>query len=265
MSHATGQSPPAVMRFVQLSHSPAASLIGELMSAGAEVAEHEQTRWIRLSSSADGAQALLSKLAGQPYLQADPLATTAGAAPPATGLLLRRPDQQVPTASLPADLSWQAIDQVFGFTLPTAAIGSRRQLADRPGLRLERGGRLRSAAAISVSLSDLAAWTTTAAGIRLQPLRWLCREGQALVLGDPLPPLAGTMFVAHDQVLVPSGFQWQPALPSLSVLQAFCAAEKREPLAAWLIWETDQQWCLVDDSDWVALTRASVRAAWENR
>lgn len=264
MSQATGQPPQAAMRFVRLSQAPDASSIGELLSAGAEVTEHDQSMWIRLSASVEGSQALLSKLAGQPYLNVDRQVALPDERKRSSPALLRRPGQAVPTASLPADLQWQAIDQWFGFELPTPAIGSRATLLDRPTLQLERGGELRTAAALRVSLADLAAWIDTAAAVRMQPLRWLCHADQALVFGQPLPPLEGVMLTARDQVLLPLGFRWRPALPSLSVLQAFCAAEPRDSLSAWLIWESSDRWSVVDDGDWAALTRASVRAALDN-
>lgn len=277
MLHATGKPATAAMRYVRLGQPLDASLVGELLVAGAELAQHEQTLWLRLPASQPGSQELLRKLPGGHYLDAQTqtletqtLETHAEATDKATGgdhTLLRRPGHRVPTASLPSDLSWQPIDQRFRFALPTPGIGAQTALRDRPPLRLERGGNQRTAAALIVSLSELAAWVDTAAAVRMQPLRWLRRADQALVFGTPLPPLDGVLLAACDQVLLPVGFRWQPALPASSVFQAFCTAANVNPqtVGVWLVWESDRRWCLVDDDDWVSLTRASVRAAQEKR
>ncbi|QEG39809.1 hypothetical protein [Roseimaritima ulvae] len=269
MLHATGKSAPAAMRYVRLWQPLDASLVGELLVAGAELAQHEQVVWLRLPASQSGSQELLRKLPGGHYLDVQAEATDEAASGART--LLRRPGQQVPTASLPGDLSWQLIDQCFDFALPAPGIGAQAALQERPPLRLERGGNQRTAAAMIVSLSELAAWVDTAAAVRMQPLLWLRRADQALVFGTPLPPLDGVLFAACEQVLLPVGFRWQPDLPASSVFRAFChyhcngtaANVDQQSDAAWLIWESNRRWRLVDDDDWVSLTRASVRAAQE--
>lgn len=142
--------------------------------------------------------------------------------------------------------------------LPTTGFGFRGSLIV-PVLRLVRGGKPQHAAAMRTSIAAICRWANDAPAVRLQSVRWLRRQGDAIVFGTPLPPLAGDLLVAHGRILVPAGFTWEPALPPDSAHRAFCAAADCDPDQVWTVWEAADVWQCVEDAEWDTLSRAALR------
>lgn len=118
---------------------------------------------------------------------------------------------RIPSTRLPEG-PWQKLDQWLTARLGTSAWPAT---APRPvPLRLERCSIERPATLLFTEASTLRHWLQEAPQVRWQRLRVAVdTAGQALVLGEPLPPLPGPRFVCAEQVAVPAGYAWQPPVP----------------------------------------------------
>lgn len=173
------------------------------------------------------------------------------------GRWLVREGHQVAEAELP-ELDWQPIAQVLQFQFPW--IGSAGQVASLQSMpwQLARGGAESPVAGVIIEWPLLRQWVDTAPQWRLQQLRFCIAERDAdrmaLVLGTPVPPLESQYLVARQNVLIPAGMHWLPAMDVASVARSFGMQTGQ-----WLLWRSSHDWCLIDDSLLVPLTRASVR------
>jgi hypothetical protein len=169
---------------------------------------------------------------------------------------LVRPGERIAIAKLPADLSWEPLDDSLELQLPPAGFAAPRDALQRQPLRLIRGGRPLQPTAMLASLVDFHRWVDTASEIRLRRLKWVQRAGEVLVMGEPLPPIAADYFIRTDHVLVPAGYVWTPAVTAADVKAVFAIEQDQ-----WLVWESNQSWDAVDEDAWMAVRRASVRQA----
>ena len=133
--------------------------------------------------------------------------------------VLRAPGARVPCARLPAAAAWSLLPAWLPVELPPPLPPAA--VPDKPALRLVRGGTEEAPAALLLALDAWVEWAERAPAVRLGSLRFAARTAvgpdgsapaQALVLGQPLPPLPGVQLVAKAGVLVPAGWQWQPAV-----------------------------------------------------
>lgn len=165
----------------------------------------------------------------------------------------RRPGTHLPAARLPNGL-WQPLRLLCAVTLPTAAFA-----ASTPApltLSLRRSEVVRDEPnALLVSLRDLLAWVDHAANVRMQHLRMAVREdGKALLVGVPLPPLAGQAFVVAAGVAVPAGFTFSPACSPELVAHRLGL----QPLDL-AVFEASGACSRIEASSFVALSRSAVR------
>jgi len=74
---------------------------------------------------------------------------------------------------------------------------------------------IREPSGLILPFPDFASWVETAPSPRLDRLRFaLSEQGRAIVLGQPLPPLAGISVYLKNQILIPSGFALPPYILS---------------------------------------------------
>jgi hypothetical protein len=159
---------------------------------------------------------------------------------------------RIPADKLP-DVKWEPIARWVQVILPPAAF---------PG-HIPRGAVLQLTRSVEEAepdllLAPLQEWVDfaiNAAELRLRPLRFAARSGQALIWGKPLPPLPGRRFVRHGRVAVPAGFRWTPAV-SAEVL----AHRLNVGVDAMALWHEDGSFTIMHTEQWVAATRGAVRA-----
>lgn len=227
---------------IRLEPGSGLNLVAEWLGHGFEIAEDaDGFHWLRIKATDPVQRARLSCIPARFYHESDEHR-------------LIRQGQQVASAELRKDLHWRNLDDVLQLEVPIAAMTGRLDPDQRGLLRLVRGGEPAEPAAASVTLESLASWVELASEVRLRRLRWLARGGEALVMGDPLPPVAARYFVAHDRILIPAGWQWSPRVSSAEVRELFSLGREQ-----WLIWESDQDWSRVDEDSLVSLRRAAVR------
>ena len=173
------------------------------------------------------------------------------------GRWLVREGEQVAEAELP-DLDWKPITKVLQFQFPW--IGTAGQVANLQSMtwQLVRGGAECPIAGAIIDWRLLTQWVDMAPQWRLQQLRYCIAESHddrwALVLGTPVPPLDAQYLVAHQNILIPAGMHWLPAMNADSVAHSFGVQAGQ-----WLLWRSIDDWCVLDESLLVPLTRASVR------
>lgn len=100
--------------------------------------------------------------------------------------------------------------------------------ASPPGpaqLSLVPDDRPRPAVALACPLAALWAWAEWQPAARLATLRVAVANGEALVVGRPLPPVADGRRSWGDRVLAPLGLRPEPALPSATLLRLFDAGD----------------------------------------
>jgi hypothetical protein len=120
---------------------------------------------------------------------------------------LTRSGRRLPTGKLPAG-PWLAI---ASYLQPRAQAAHRAPAGSRrAGLALVRAAGEVDAGAVLVSLADWSAWALGAPEIRLKPLRFAVAGDDALVVGQPVPPVRGERLLDRDGVLVPCGWDWSP-------------------------------------------------------
>lgn len=171
----------------------------------------------------------------------------------------------LPVAQLPA-LNWQPIVNVLQPELPATSFAG--QIERRAGVRLVRGlpqfgtTQLPEPNVMTLPFSQLAAWAHTAPLIRLQQLKFaVCRRGtdfEAVVQGEPLPSIAGRRWFANQELAVPLGWRWSPAIPAQILVQQF----EQQP-GDLLLWdETGLE--RVPASEFVLCSRGAIVATQEH-
>jgi hypothetical protein len=160
--------------------------------------------------------------------------------------------QRTPTALLPA-LAWQPLAEFVPLEIPTAALPA--QVAPRYQVRLVPSGRAQAGAALLTTLAAWQAYAEAAPESRLRPLRFAASaEGQVLVLGTPLPPLASQEYWQQGSLLLPAGFDFEAAL-----LGPLLAQQLNAEADALLLFAADGSWERVPLAHLVPATRSAVR------
>ncbi|WP_100335619.1 hypothetical protein [Hymenobacter chitinivorans] len=163
---------------------------------------------------------------------------------------------RTPTGRLPA-LVWQPIAEFVPLELPTAAVPARTVPSYR--VRLLPSGRAQAGAALLTTLPQWLAYVETAPEIRLRGLRFaVSSDAEVLVLGTPLPPVAGQEYWLQHGLLLPAGFDLEA--PLLAPL----LARKLDPAADGVVlFRADGRWEQILATDVVPVTRGAVRLTAE--
>jgi hypothetical protein len=122
-------------------------------------------------------------------------------------------------------------------------------------LALVRDDRPREASALSCGPGELGRWAGVATTARLNAVRAARAGDRVMLLGRPLPPLAGAVRFWGDRVLVPLGLRSEPDLPE-PALRGALGAEETELLVL-----TPEGFELVPLAAFRRLTRGSARLA----
>jgi MoxR-vWA-beta-propeller ternary system protein len=117
----------------------------------------------------------------------------------------------------------------------------------------------RPIAAILTSIDALSEYADSAPLVRLLRLKFLASsDGRVLIVGAPLPPLAGERFWESEGIFVAAGYRWQPAIDALLVRRALGLAENELAM-----WRADGTWERASREDLVLARRDAVRATRE--
>jgi hypothetical protein len=161
-------------------------------------------------------------------------------------------DRQTPTGLLPL-LSWQSIREFMPLEVPTAALPARQ--VPRYSIRLVASARAEPGAALLTTLTAWHDYVSAAPEIRLAGLRFaVSARQQVLVVGQPLPPMAGQEYWLQHNLLLPAGYDFEA--PLLAPL----LAQKLNPAGeALLLFTADGSWEQVSWHYLLPVTRSGVR------
>lgn len=163
---------------------------------------------------------------------------------------------RVPTGYLPG-VAWQPLSEFARPALPLAPLASSTPALEPLVLAVDDVER--PIAALLTSLASWAAYADCAPLVRLSRLSFLASsDNRVLIVGTPLPPLAGVRYWEAEGCYVAAGFHWQPAIDPLLVRRALRLDDNE--LA---IWHADGSWERASRDDLVLARRGAVRATAE--
>lgn len=207
---------------------------------GLQVQEVAADIWVRGVDATPALQVLLQALPGAERFVVDEKG------------LCRLPGLHLPAAQLPAG-PWQELRDFVGIVLPKAALAAARP--DPMVLTLARCTTPEVPSVLQTTLRALLRWVDAAAAVRMRGLRFAAAsDGRVLVHGQPLPPLAGNVFVEAQGLVVPAGHAIVPPCSASLV-----AARLGLDVGDLALFAVDGSCVRVRASDFVALTRAAVR------
>ncbi len=122
----------------------------------------------------------------------------------------------VPTGRLP-ELDWRPISEVLKIDVPVAKHAGRPQI--RTTLRLVPSSVATTPNVLVTTLESWATYAVTAPQVRLDRWRFaVSTEGDAVIRGEPLPPLPGRLYVEQSGLACAAGWKWSPIVDA-SVLR----------------------------------------------
>lgn len=120
------------------------------------------------------------------------------------------PGDSTPEMHLP-DLDWEPAAQHFLVEFPLPGLGG--MLPAREPVKVVASTSMQEAQALLLSLSALIDWAEQTPDFRWQGLSFAASaEGRAIVIGHPLPPLLGIACWLSEPLILPCGFQVEPAI-----------------------------------------------------
>jgi hypothetical protein len=132
---------------------------------------------------------------------------------------LRPWGRRVPTERLPG-LAWRPLEEAVGVELPAALLAGH---APPPvAVRLVRTGEAREPGGLRTTLDRWARYAVGAPRVRLERWRFAASaDGRVVVLGSPLPPVAGERLVVEASVARPAGWAWSPPVDAAVLAAAY--------------------------------------------
>ena len=159
------------------------------------------------------------------------------------------PDRNVP------GLLWTPIERVLPVRLP-AMNHNYFGLAEQIDIHLVAADAEREAVAMIIPLTTLKAYIETAPAVRLQGLQWtVLNAADALLVGQPLLPIAGTVYWARQNLLLPAGYDLELYALAGTLQQVLDPSGNH-----WTVWLTDHTYFQVSRLDLQALSLGSFRA-----
>lgn len=106
------------------------------------------------------------------------------------------------------------------------------------------------------TIEALSAFAESTLELRFQHLKFAMKTDKKIFIrGTPLPPIPGRRFQIIDDIAVPAGLCWTPAVDASTVRQAFGSPEGT------ILWQESFHWELIPNDDFTAVTRSAVRAS----
>lgn len=162
------------------------------------------------------------------------------------------PQGRTPVSYLPR-MEWQTILQYLPLELPLAAYAGQSD-AKLP-VCLVASGKEENAVALRCKVDHLKAWAESAAEVRIQCLRMVADlDGNAWVMGHPLPAIPGISHWSCEGLLLPAGHQLEfPLLAPLIVSQ------NNPEKDALVVLQADGSWERIPLALFVVATRSGIR------
>lgn len=214
--------------------------------AGVGICEQEEVLWLQGKSLNDDLVRSIARIPGATLFNVLQ-----------DGQLVRQ-GELVPTSRVVSG-PWQLFDEWFrqAISLPSGLTSAPKTLDITNALEIQlvRSSLPREATLLQTTLDKFQAYVSDAPQWRLE--RWkfaASADGLVIILGTPLPPLPGNLWVVENDIAVPAGFCWNPAVAGATLrrvlgLQPGCLA----------LLHQDRTWELLPQEAWVHCTRSAVR------
>lgn len=176
----------------------------------------------------------------------------------------------VPIERLP-EVDWKPLREILMPVLPSSQMAVVQ--LPRVRLRLERTMLEQEAALLVTDWPSFQEWALSAPEIRLRGCRFaVCRDAltalgnrtapthRVAIMGQPLPPIVGERFWLAGSIAIPLGFHWVPHV-DVKTVEAVFARGVEDSASRIRVWNAEHN--LLEEtvsSEWVPLTRRSVRA-----
>lgn len=159
-----------------------------------------------------------------------------------------------PTDILDDTLSWQPLPKWLTVTLPVSAMP--HAVTEGARIQLVPSAQPVEATALLTTLELWRSYGETAPVVRLQQLSFAADDkDRVLIVGHPLPAIPGKAYVQDQQLLLPAGFELQPA--GIAPL----VRKQLDPEAAYLLlFYPDGNWERIPQHALVPATRRGIRA-----
>lgn len=116
-------------------------------------------------------------------------------------------NHSTPSSSLPAG-NWLALPDFLPVYSPISAMPGT--LPAKAAWKLSASDRIRKGDAIVTSLAAWQHYAATASSVRLDVLRFaVSAQREVLIMGEPLPPIPGIEYWLYQNILIPSGFDFE--------------------------------------------------------
>jgi hypothetical protein len=223
-----------------LSQADKAALGSVRCLPGLKAAEHDGVIWVRGISVKEEIDIRLRQLPGlHTYtLDADNNLFPPGGLTPVGKLQL---------------MNWVPLSAYITVTLPVSALPGK--IHHRLPLKLVPSKQSKEGNALLTDLNIWKAYAETAPKVRLEQTRFaVSEENKVLIIGTPLPALPGKEYVLQDTLLIPGGFEFDPAVVS-TLISSRLDPEK----GSLLLFDTDGTWEEIPVDAFVQSTRSAIR------
>lgn len=158
----------------------------------------------------------------------------------------------LPECSIPSVL-WTPIKRALPLQLPLL---NHNYFGTSSNIKLELvpSKKEEEAYALLSNLEDLGRFIETSPAIRLQSLKWVLIENQALVFGSPMLPIQGQAYWSWKQFLIPAGYDFNYPSLAENLHQAI-----QTKASDWIIWDLENHYYNIDSKYIQALSLSAYR------
>lgn len=157
-----------------------------------------------------------------------------------------------PVATL-KQLHWISLAELLPVTLPVSGMPALPPMPEP--LQLARSAESQSGNVLLTTFDTWQQYANTASAARLRQLSFaVSADGQALIMGLPLPPIPGQEYVLQQQLLLPAGYCFTPPGIASIVSQQLNPAQ-----TDFLLFRTNGIWERIPTTAFVKADRSAVR------
>jgi hypothetical protein len=157
-----------------------------------------------------------------------------------------------PTEKLPA-LDWHPIASFINVEAPVSSLPGKS--TDKVNIRLKASSTTQPGVALLTNLKMWKAFAENAAEARLHAVRFaVSGNEEVLIIGNPLPPLPGQEYWSHENILLPSGYDFEFTILAKLVSQKIHADED-----GIILFDTTGEWQRIPTSFFIPATRSAIR------
>jgi hypothetical protein len=163
-----------------------------------------------------------------------------------------------PVATL-KPLLWKSLPELLPVVLPVSAMPAG--IPAKYPLQLSPAAKPQAAHALLTTLQTWCSYTETAPLIRLQQLTFAASgKNEVLIMGLPLPSLPGKEYVLQHKLLLPAGYNFNPA-----GIASLVAAQLNPQQEDFLIFDITGAWERIPGTAFVKADRSAVRLTKRER